>query len=123
VYAYYLPWIHFTDGEVGVLLVLFVFTIFLMPAVFMQVSLEGSYWGATNFLKVPGRILAEPLAYLQAWFLSMGIIALSVVSLPLFPWVTFWGYLAIGHFFNEALSRDTGHAAQERTCLLRIRLP
>lgn len=90
-----------------------------MPAVFMQVSLKGSYCGAVRIQNAVSIIFSHPLEYLEAWLMSLIFIALSFTLFPLFPWITFWAYLAIGVLFNNVLLFDSDPLVVERMHVFR----
>ncbi len=120
-YALYFPWLGFSNEESLILASLFFLTTFLMPAVFMQVSLKGSYWGALRIKDAAVTILKFPRQYLEAWGVSLLLISASFIILPLFPWITFWAYLAIGMLFNNVLAFDNNPEVVKRLSLVRNR--
>lgn len=113
-YALKFSWIAITPGEIAALVAVFLATTFLMPAVFMQVSLAGSHWGAARCVRAVRAIFRSPRVYLEAWVLSLLLIGASLLFFPFFGWITFWAYLAIGALFNEVLTFDEDREVRER---------
>jgi len=118
IYAWQYSWIQFSSFEVMTLVCLFLLTTFIMPAVFMQVSLRGTYWGALQVGQVLNNVIACLAEYLEAWLLSLVLISLCFLIFPLFSWITFWSYLVIGMLFNNVLASIKRPEVAERTRLL-----
>lgn len=111
VYAQRYEWLQLSPGEAAFLLALFLATVFVLPAAFVQVSLCGRYRAAARIgaaLRFIGRSFG---AYCEAWCLSLLASAAAVAAGPLAPWGLFWSYLVILYTFNEVLVRsDTAEA-------------
>jgi hypothetical protein len=110
-------WLEFSPSEIAILLIAFVAGIVLLPAAFLQVARYRRFRDAFNLPAARRLILAAPRAYAEAWIVSLAVSAVSVVILPLAPWLLFWSYLVISHLFLQVLARagHTGVAAATRT--------
>ena len=104
-YFYLFPWISMSAADQIAVGVLFWGTTFLMPAAFLQVSLDGRFRAAFRVLEVLRLVRHIARPYLEAWALSVTATALALLSGPLAPWGIFWSYLVIVHAFNAALRR------------------
>jgi hypothetical protein len=102
-YWYLFPWIHHSWIEILLLGIFFSGTAFVMPSVFLQVSLARSFKGAFRLTKALAFIRANLRTYLEAWIISLLATLPAFVILPLFFWLVFWSYLVIVYSFNEAL--------------------
>jgi hypothetical protein len=107
-------WLHFTPVEIVILIGIFAATIFIMPAVFVQVALRGGYHGALHFVDALLFIRKNLASYLNAWILSL-LVSVGAIALgPFAPWGIFWSYLVILFAFNETLSNWQRADVQER---------
>jgi hypothetical protein len=102
-YAYWFPWVQVTPTGWLCLGLLFAVTTFIMPAVFLQVSLYGGFRDARRLGNAIRFIWRCPVAYLRAWGISLAASA-GVLVIPIAPWMIFWSYLVIVYAFNEALA-------------------
>ena len=115
--AYYLKnysWISLDPAQFLLLAIIFAIVTFLMPAAFMQVGLRGNYRAAFNLRRVVAGLLSVLPSYLLAWLYSAIVLTLTVLALPIFPWITFWAYLVFGFLFLHCAYLTRSDAAAQR---------
>lgn len=105
-YSVAFPWVQLTWAEMVMLAVLFFATAFVLPAAFVQVSVNGQFRAAFRFTRVVRFIAQQPLVYCEAWVLSLTASAIGVALGPFAPWGLFWSYIVILHAFTEAFLRS-----------------
>jgi hypothetical protein len=105
-------WLDFSAMDLSVLAFLFFGGIALGPAAFLQVAQHRRFLAALRIGAVLQLIAAVPRLYAEAWIVSLAVSAVSVIVVPLAPWMLFWSYLVISHLFLQVLA--AGHAAQSR---------
>ena len=112
IYGVRYEWLQFSPGEISLLLILFFGTIVLLPAAFLQVARHRRFRAAFNVKAALRLISAVPRLYFEAWTVSLAISAVSVVIVPLTPWLLFWSYLVISHLFLQVLANGAERAAK-----------
>ena len=85
---------------------LFLATTFLMPAVFLQVSLAGRFAAVLRVGAVLRFVRRSPGNFVEAWLVSIEATTIAAALGPAAPWGIFWSYLVIVCTFNEALYRS-----------------
>lgn len=104
-------WLHFDLIEGILLFIAFAVTTFIMPAAFMQVGLHGKYRAAYYLPQVFAGMKRVFSSYVASWCISVAVLTVTVLALPLFPFVTFWAYLVFGFLFLNCaynLGSETG---------------
>lgn len=104
-YAVRYDWLDFSFAEISLLIVVFLGAILLLPAAFLQVARHRRFRAAFNVKAALRLVASVPRLYVEAWIVSLAISALSVLVVPLTPWMLFWSYLVISHVFLQALGR------------------
>jgi hypothetical protein len=84
-YPMHYSWIRFSSGDIVILSLMFGVTVFVLPALFVQVALNGSYRAAFNPIDAVQFIVNNVSAYLRAWGLSILVSAVALASGPLAP--------------------------------------
>jgi Protein of unknown function (DUF4013) len=105
-YASAFSWVHLTTSGIVPLTILFIATAFVLPAAFVQVSVNGRFRSAFRVRQVARFILQQPVLYSEAWVLSLIASAIGVFMGPFAPWGLFWSYIVILHAFTEAFLRS-----------------
>jgi hypothetical protein len=105
IYALRYEWLDFSLAEIALLVVVFVAAVLLLPAAFLQVARHRRFRAAFNVRAAVQLVASVPRLYVEAWIVSLAISALSVLIVPLTPWMLFWSYLVISHVFLQALAR------------------
>lgn len=116
-------WISFSPMEVAALAIIFMITLFMVPAAFLQVSLHRRFRYALRLDNTLRLICSIPCAYLEAWAFALVATLLALLSGPLMPWAIVWSYLAIGFAFNNALSTSSAPLVRQRFQNSRIFAP
>jgi Protein of unknown function (DUF4013) len=105
IYAVRYEWIDLSSAEILALLVVFLGAIALLPAAFLQVARSRRFRAAFNVRAAVRLVASVPRLYVEAWVVSLVISALSVLLVPVTPWMLFWSYLVISHVFLQTLAR------------------
>jgi hypothetical protein len=103
-YALRYNWLHFSAAEISLLVVVFLAAILLLPAAFLQVAQHRRFRAAFNVSAAWRLVASVPRLYFEAWTVSLAVSAVSVLIVPLTPWMLFWSYLVISHVFLQALA-------------------
>lgn len=109
-YARSYDWLDFSIPDIVILVTLFLITIVIMPAVFLQVARRRSFAGAFRIHEAVLLVTRAPRHYFEAWIVALAVSAFAVLLVPLTPWLLFWSYLVITHVFLQVLERATSVA-------------
>lgn len=107
VWALRYDWLHFSAGEIALLVALFFGPIFMLPSAFLQVAHHRHFTAAFRIDRVVQLIVVAPGLYVQAWMVALTVSAMAVVLVPLAPWLLFWSYLVISHLFVQVRDAAT----------------
>ena len=105
-YWYLFDWVDLSPIETVLVGAMFWGTTFLMPAVFLQVSLFGRFSAAFRVRAVLSFVRRNTRHYVEAWIISVLATGTAAALGPAAPWGIFWSYLVIVYTFNEALYRS-----------------
>ena len=105
VYAVRYDWLDFSLAEICLLAGVFLGAILLLPAAFLQVARHRRFAAAFNVPAAVRLVALVPRLYVEAWAVSLVVSAVSVLLVPVTPWMLLWSYLVISHVFLQALAR------------------
>lgn len=107
-FAYH-TWI--TPAECGLLIGLYAFVVFLIPAGFLRVSVTGRHLAAFQLWHTLPFLARHFVAYVKAWWHASVMSLFGHLALPFSPWGVVWAYLAIIFLFNEILLQTGAKAS------------
>ena len=113
-YAGRYEWFVLTDAEATGLAILFMFTTYIIPAGFMQVSRSGRFRDALCFRAVVRVFREHAWAYTEAWVCSGFMTLAALASGPLAPFGIIWSYQGIVYCFNEVLTASSDPEVRSR---------